>query len=297
MNPDKAKSALDKVVRIVSILAVVAILFAAWFSIQFAKSKTKKEFDKRQIYFDAIYSQFNNEWAQDSIWNQGEIERNQYQASQVIDRKPFNYIVNTTLEMEQFNDQFNVKSLNTERPDLYSVMKFNVATSGNENGSIPHSMASMFFLKNNPLVLHKKTFTSFDQSGNTFKSWMNTKSILSMSYDSYWDYEGIGKKIFSKDLLLEDQLIYTLRALKFSDTLNFKVDILENQSTNKLGKLTVYHALLGVSTVENNLWLVKIQLDANKQNDYYFEKKYPNQMVKMRSWDGRSLQLISTAHQ
>ena len=45
MNIDKAKSSLDKVLRVVSILSIVAILFAVWFSIQFAKSKTKKEFD------------------------------------------------------------------------------------------------------------------------------------------------------------------------------------------------------------------------------------------------------------
>ena len=43
MNIDKAKSSLDKVLRVVSILSIVAILFAVWFSIQFAKSKTKKE--------------------------------------------------------------------------------------------------------------------------------------------------------------------------------------------------------------------------------------------------------------
>ncbi len=292
MNIDKAKSSLDKVLRVVSILSIVAILFAVWFSIRFAKSKTKKEFDQRQIYFNESYAKFNVNWAKNDFWAKNNLDQHEYVCEQIIDQKNVKYNLLVQINKEKFNDQFNVKSKNLERPDLYEVVKYSTTQITATMPTIPVFSTHQYFLNTNPLVLHKYQLNASTLEGNTSKSMFNTKSILTVNYDSYFDYEGIGKKVLPKDVLLEDQLPYSLRALLFSDTLKVKLNILENQTTVNVGDLRVYHATVEVKAQDETTWTVAVALDSNKTNTYVFQKAYPNTLMKMHTWDGRSMTLI-----
>jgi hypothetical protein len=120
----------------------------------------------------------------------------------------------------------------------------------------------------------------------------NTKSNLTLNYDSYLDYEGIGEKLLPKDVLVADQLPYTLRALLFSDTLNVRMDILENQAIPAVGDLRVYHAVISVSASDAKTWTVHVMLDKQKENTYVFEKEYPNTLISMHTWDGNTMQIV-----
>ena len=66
---EKAKRVLDNSTKVIAGIGVIAVLFAIWFSIQFAKSKTKKEFDSRQTYFNAIHQNFNKTWSENAYWD------------------------------------------------------------------------------------------------------------------------------------------------------------------------------------------------------------------------------------
>lgn len=292
MNIDKAKSSLDKVLRVVSILSIVAILFAVWFSIQFAKSKTKKEFDQRQIYFNETHRKFNVNWANHEYWKNNISDEHVYECSEIVNKEQVKYQLIVKLNKEQFNDQFNVKTKNTARPDLYEVVKYTTKQIATINPNIPIYAVHQYFLNSNALVLHKYNYNGITENGNCSKSMFNTKSILTMNYDSYLDYEGIGKKMIPKDVLVADQLPYTLRALLFSDTLNVRMDILENQAIPAVGDLRVYHAVISVSASDAKTWTVQVMLDKQKENTYVFEKEYPNTLIRMQSWDGKTMQLV-----
>jgi hypothetical protein len=292
MNIDKAKSSLDKVLRVVSILSIVAILFAVWFSIQFAKSKTKKEFDQRQIYFNETHSKFNVNWANHDYWKNNKTDEHIYECSSILNKEQVTYQLIVQLNKEQFNDQFNVKTKNTARPDLYEVVKYTTKQIATTNPRMPMYAVHQYFLNSNALVLHKYNYNGISENGNCSKSMFNTKSILTLNYDSYIDYEGIGKKVLPKDILVADQLPYSLRALLFSDTLKVKMDILENQASPVVGDLRVYHAVVSVSASDTNTWTVQVMLDKQKQNSYVFEKAYPNTLISMQTWDGNTMQIV-----
>jgi hypothetical protein len=157
---------------------------------------------------------------------------------------------------------------------------------------MPMYAVHQYFLNTNTLVLHKYNFNGISENGNCSKSMFNTKSILTLNYDSYIDYEGIGKKVLPKDILVADQLPYSLRALLFSDTLKVKMDILENQAIPALGDLRVYHAFIRVSASDAKTWTVQVMLDKQKENTYVFEKAYPNTLISMHTWDGNTMQLV-----
>jgi hypothetical protein len=292
MNIDKAKSSLDKVLRVVSILSIVAILFAVWFSIQFAKSKTKKEFDQRQIYFNETHRKFNVNWANHEYWKNNISDEHVYECSEIVNKEQVKYQLIVKLNKEQFNDQFNVKTKNTARPDLYEVVKYTTKQIATTNPNIPIYAVHQYFLNSNALVLHKYNYNGISENGNCSKSMFNTKSNLTLNYDSYLDYEGIGEKLLPKDVLVADQLPYTLRALLFSDTLNVRMDIIENQAIPAVGDLSVYHAVISVSASDSKTWTVKVMLDKQKENTYVFEKEYPNTLISMQSWDGKTMQLV-----
>lgn len=295
MIPPKLRKTANFIVKLFSVLGIIALLFAVWFSIRFAKSKTKKQLENYQVYFNEIHANFNKDWAKNAYWDKNKIELSTYKITGLWDEKFYARKTAISVSKELFNDQYNVRTESYERPDLYEVMKVNEFRRQGGDPCPYNLMASLFFLQKNPLILHKMTVSSQDCSGTTFKSYANTKSILKMNYNSYYDQEGVGEKVLPKDILLEDQLIFTLRSLKFREGLDFSTHILESQINNRVGDLLIYKAKIHVFNEEmlsdKSCWKVMVQLDSVKRNIYYFDKVYPNQLVKSIAWDGRTLQL------
>lgn len=266
---EKAKKVLDNSTKVVAIIGIVAILFAVWFSIKFAKSKTKQEFDNRQTYFNDVHQYFNTNWANNAYWDSVGIESKTY----VSEHETFTY----SIRKETFNDQFNVKTSTTARPDLYKVLNASIVKI---DTSKTNRQAQLATLCMNPLVLHKYTVSTHDTWGITHKSFFNLKSVITLKYDSYKDKEGIDSKVLPKDVLLEDQLPICLRALKFNDSSKFSVKVLESQLNPGLGPLKIYNAAVSMQSENENEMNVEVKLDDKMIYNFIFEKKYPNALVR-----------------
>lgn len=271
---EKAKKNLDKAVKIVAVLGIAAIAFAIWFSIQFAKSKTKEEFDKRQTYFNDIHTNFIKDWALNAYWDSLKSENSVYVNEQT------SHEITIKVQKETFNDQFNVKSDVLERPDLYKVLNYSI------NQSFADSLlnANMIYLCMNPLVLHKMTSVCIDKSGQTFKSYFNNKSVITMKYNSYRDKEGEGEKVFEKDVMLLEQLPFSLRSLDFEQAKDFKLKVLEPQIASGIGKFKT--SLVDVKIEkQSSQYAVNVVFSKDSICSYVFEKNYPNKLLSFKIFD------------
>ena len=237
---------------------------------------------------------FNKEWANNKFWYDGLAEVAVYQAQRKIYNKVRDFEYTYITVAEDFNKEFTVKTDDYSRKDLYKVMKINAFCNIQTDNYPYHFLTSMFFNFNSPWAITKMTNGSQEWCGNTFKEYLANGKNIVLTYHSYWDNEGDGKKEMESNILFEDQLNYTLRSLNFKAALNFEAKLLESQISSKVGKLKTYNATFlveeGATDIENTpSWKVTVKLDADKQNTYHIGKAYPNVMLKQQTWDGRKL--------
>lgn len=244
----------------------------------------------------ALSAHFEAAWADSLYWDDGKAEVAHYSAKRNIYKKDRTYELTLITVSEDFNEKFRVKTDDYEREDLYKVMKLNWFADIPTDNYPYHFLNSFFFKRSNPVLLHKATLSSQEWCGNTFKEFMQSGDGYSLTYSSYWDNEGTGQRQVSAraDLLFEDQLVYSLRALKFGKLPRFSTDVLSSQISNKVGQQTVYKADFSV-TDSDSLWTVTVQLDPDKRNTYQFEKLYPNMLRSLQTWDGQDLKLLRTS--
>ncbi|CAN5356148.1 hypothetical protein BH23BAC1_BH23BAC1_46070 [soil metagenome] len=240
---------------------------------------------------------FNSKWAANKLWDDGNAEVAKYDAQRIIYGKPRHFEYIYILVKEDFNEEFNVKTDDYDRNDLFNVMKVNQFARIETENYPYHLLSCLFYKRNIPASLHKATISSQEWCGNTFKVFNNNETGYEYKYNSYWDGQGEGNYNLPEKILFEDQLSYTFRALNFRDELQFNYDIVESQITNKANEPQIYNATIEISDNslgENNTWLVSVKLDNEKVNEYTFEKEYPNLLVSQKTWDGRNMQLKST---
>lgn len=257
------KKVLENSTKIISITAIALVVFAAWFAINFAKSKTKKEFDARQTYFNDVHQHFHKDWAKNAYWDSLKAESFQYSNGETL--------LNIRFQKQVFNDQFNVPTINTERPDLYDVIQMQLRVQKEDT----QSAATLDFLRMNTLVLHKASIANVNPQSISHKAYSNTQGIISVAYNSALDYEGIGQKVLVKDVFLQEQLPYVLRSIVSSDTSRFKVNILEPQTIDGAGKFTF--SLAELQVIDSTATDYTVALRMNKEEFLYrFESRYPN---------------------
>ncbi len=246
---------------------------------------------------------FNTDWAMDARWEQGTAEVAKYQAQRTIYQKSRDFEYTLILVKETFNAEFNVKTDDYQRDDLYDVMKVNKFARIPTDNYPYHYMTSVFFRRDQPATLHKLVNTSQEWCGTTAKYFLNKGRSYSFGYNSYWDGQGIGETTVDGGILFEDQLSYSLRALSFADGLSFSAQIAESQVSSKASVPIIYEATFTVSRAADFqldtdyalgdalVWQVRVQLDQDKTNDYWFSGEYPNVMLRQTTWDGQQLQL------
>lgn len=271
---EKAKKNLDKAVKFVAILGIAAIGFAIWFSIQFAKSKTKQEFDKRQTYFNDIHTNFMKDWALNAYWDSLRVENSVYLNEQNSNE------ISVSISKQTFNDQFNVKSDVLERPDLYKILNYSIK----QTIADTTLNANMIYLCMNPLVLHKMTVVAIDSMGHTFKSYFNNKSVITLKYDSYKDKEGIGEKVFEKDVMMFEQLPFSLRSIDFENAKEFKLKVVEPQLASGIGKFKTKLVDVKVNKLDDK-YSVNVEFSKDSICNYVFEKSYPNKLITFKVFD------------
>ncbi len=284
--------------KIIAFLGIMGIAFAFYFQASNASDRGKR-LRTKATQFEQLTPYFTMEWAENNLWDDGKGEVATYAATRTVYGKPRNFDYTYISVKEVFNNEFHTKTDDDKRNDLYDVIKVN-AFCRIETMKYPyHYLTSSFFIRKNPFMLHKFATSSQEWCGTTYKEIDLNQGILQMTYHSYWDKEGTGEYSFGRNLLLEDQLIYSLRSLKFSNGLNFEGNVLESQVSSKIGKLAVYKSNFTVSDAgtqrvrnkEYACWKVSVRLAADKVNEYYFEKTYPNICVKQTTWDARNMEL------
>ncbi|MGW8122537.1 hypothetical protein ACV07N_07730 [Roseivirga echinicomitans] len=238
---------------------------------------------------------FNQDWAMDKLWEDGLAEVAHYKAELTIYGKPRTFDQVFLTVKEEFNKEWNVKTDDYERDDLFSVMKVNKFARIETDNYPYHYLSSLFYKRNQPDQLYKMTHTGQEWCGNTFKQFLLEGANYKYDYNSYFDGTGDGEmEISGTDFLWEDQLSYALRALKFEDGLTFNARLVEAQINTKVRKPTIYNAQFSVMD-KNDRWQVEVKLDAEKTNIYHFGKEYPNLLHSQLTWNGYKLELDSVS--
>jgi hypothetical protein len=240
----------------------------------------------------------NTQWASDTLWDDGLAEVAQYHAERTIYGKVRDFEYTHILVKETFNKEYEVKTDDYSRADLFPVMKINKFARIPTQKYPYHFLTSLFYKREEPAVLHKMTHSSQEWCGNTFKLFQHLSNNYHYLFSSYWDGQGNGRIKLRENIWFEDGLSYTLRALNFTEGLQFEQPVMESQVSNKAGRPAIYEARFAVSQDEVSIngqarqsWQVVVQLDEEKTNTYWFAQEYPNVLLKQESWDGRNLDL------
>ena len=246
-----------------------------------------------------VMPHFDESWAMNKYWEDGLAEVATYEAERVVYKKKRSFDYTLITVKEEFNQEFNVKTDDYQRADLFPVMKVNEFCAIPADNYPYHYLTSLFFRRDQPVALYKLTSSSQEWCGNTFKTIVDDGVNLKESYNSYWDQQGLGSRDLRRDVLLEDALPYSLRALRYEQKPAFDVVVMDLQQTSKASEPIYYQAHL--TTTESPAaeaaepaWRVALQLAPDKQNVYWFAKAYPNVLLRQTTWDGRTLQLKGT---
>ncbi|MBT9395157.1 hypothetical protein KLP40_18460 [Hymenobacter sp. NST-14] len=239
---------------------------------------------------------FHQDWAMDKVWEDGLAEVATYDAERVVygEVRRFEYTLITV--KEEFNQQFNTKTDDYQRKDLFPVMKVNQFCSIPTENYPYHFLTSVFFRRDQPVQLLKLTTSSQEWCGNTFKAITDDGLQYQQTYNSYWDGEGVGRRALPRDVLFEDALPYTLRALRFETKPDFQARIYGLQQTSRAAAPELYSAQVSVveappADAPEPAWQVRVRLAEQKENVYWFAKAYPNVLLRQTTWDGRNLWL------
>jgi hypothetical protein len=247
---------------------------------------------------------FNQQWAKNEMWDQGEAEVAKYDAQRVVYGKVRNFEYVYILVKETFNREFKVKTDTYDRDDLFEVMKINKFCRIPTDNYPYHYLTSIFYKREQPSTVYKLTNTSQEWCGNTSKYFLDQGRRYEFGYNSYWDGQGIGKMKVDGNIMFEDQLSHSLRALNFREGLTFQQRVAESQVNSKATEPKIYNATFSVSQDNalslstdydmgklEEVWKVEVQLEEGKTNTYWFGGSYPNILLKQDSWDGRKLAL------
>ncbi len=245
-----------------------------------------------------VMTYLNPEWAANTLWDDGLAEVAQYNAQRPVYGKVRNFEYTYILVKEDFNKEYEVKTDDYSRDDLFPVMKVNKFASIQTEKYPYHFLTSLFYKREEPAILHKMTHSSQEWCGNTFKLFQHLGNNYHYLFSSYWDGQGNGRLKYGDKMWFEDGLSYTLRALNFAEGMQFELPLLESQVSNKANKPTIYEARFTVSQDEITIngeaqpaWSVVVKLDDEKTNTYWFAQEYPNLLLKQESWNARNLLL------
>lgn len=248
----------------------------------------------------SVLPHFNQKWAMHKLWEDGMAEVATYEAERTIYKKNRTFELTQITVKEDFNQEFNVKTDDYRRTDLFPVMK-NVQFCQIPTDHYPyHYSTTLFFRRDQPVALYRMTSSSQEWCGNTFKAIVDDGVNFEETYNSYWDKQGVGSRGLRRDVFLEDALPYTLRALRFEQKPAFELTVLGLQQTNQVKPPEYYAARLATTAEKDSAtaeptWRVAVTLAPGKENVYWFAQKYPNILLRQTTWDGRSLRLKRTS--
>lgn len=285
------------IAKVIAVLGVVGIAFAFYFQASNSADRGKN-LRTKATQFEQLVPYFNLDWAKNELWDKGYTEEVLYRAKDSVDGKLQEFKLTCITKKDLFNDQYHVKTSDSTRNDLYEVMDVRELKTLPTKPYASNYMSNCIIIRMNPFMLHKYISTAQEPDGTTFKEIDLNNGVLQMTYHSHRDGEGTGDQSFGRNLILEDQLMYSLRSLKFADGLKFEGNVLESQANGKIGQLQAYRSFFAVKDAAQTkvgdttyaCWQVDVKLGGTgRMNSYYFQKDYPNLCVKRSTWDNRNL--------
>ncbi|WP_324670855.1 hypothetical protein [Hymenobacter sp. GOD-10R] len=239
---------------------------------------------------------FNAQWAMDKFWEDSLTEVATYAVEQTVGNKPQQFDCTILTVKEEFSMEYNVKSTDHKRKDLFPVIKVNQLYSL-PTASLPrHCLTSLFFRRDQPVPLYKLTTSAQDGEGATFKAITDDGLQYVEAYNSSQNQPGVGQRQMRHDILFEEALPYTLRTLRFGRKPAFGATICAAQPLDSCHAPVYYTAQIRVADglvadTPEPAWRVVVALADKKENVYWFAKKYPNVMLRQNTWDGRRMTL------
>lgn len=245
----------------------------------------------------------NMDWAKNRLWDDGKAEVAIYEAERVVYGKPRQFEYVYVLVKEAFNEQYQVKTDDYERDDLYEVMKVNKFCRIETLAYPYHYLTSVFYKREAPGTVHKLTNTSQEWCGNTAKSFLEKKNHYLFEYMSYWDGEGNGSAKVNKGPWFEDQLSYTLRTLKFEEGLQFTVDLYPMQISSRATVPEPETATISITRADtteiaslnpeliSDPWKIRIDRQQGTDLAFWINGGGENTLLRMEASDGRKLRL------
>ena len=241
------------------------------------------------------------DWGKNPIWDDGLAEVAVYRAERPVYGKTRTYGSVLITVKEDFNAAFHTKADPPyDAKQLIPILKMNRVSEIRTENYPYRYLTSIFVQRENALRLVKMTVGSQEWCGNTFKEVKTWGGKPELIYHSYWDGQGDGSYPldWGPDVLLEDQLPLSLRGLPFSNGYRMACRLLPTQITNKAEKPKIIPATVRVAGQDEitvpagaiSCWRVDVMFQ-DAQQTYWFEKDFPNILVRFQSSDGRSLML------
>lgn len=235
-------------------------------------------------------------WPMNPLWEDGRAEVALYEAEQLVKDETRRFIYTQVTAKEEFNQQYNVRTDSLQRNDVFPVMRVGQLYSIPGTAYPQHYQTSLFFRRDQPVVLHKLTASVQEWEGSVFKLIVDDGLQYQQAYTSYHDGQGSGQRVLRRNVLFEDALPYTLRSLDFARRPSFAAAVYELQQTNQASSPALYQARVQVEDGTTNdtpqpAWRVRVALTDSRQNVYWFAKAYPNILLRCTSWHGSTLRL------
>jgi hypothetical protein len=240
------------------------------------------------------------EWGKNSLWDDGKAEVARYDAERIIYGKRRQYEAVLIVVKEDFNKAFYAKADYPEKVETLPVIKLNIVQEIPTTNYDYRFLTSVFVNRSDVFAPLKATMGSQEWCGNTFKEFKTWGGKTELVYHTYWDNEGDGSLAlnFVDGYILEDQIPVAFRSLSFAQGLAFKTKMLPSLISSKLGKpelIDMEVNIVGDEKIQTksgkfDVWKLEIRAEG-KTSTYWFEKTFPNTLVRMEKPDGQTFML------
>ena len=235
-------------------------------------------------------------WGKDGLWSDGRAEVAVYDAEAMVDGKARAFKEHLiTLREEVRVAQKPVRTFKLNQVQNWELENY------------PQSVLASVVVKEDAVErVVKMTVATQDWNGNTIKSYNG--DMEGNGGTLRWDVAGTTEAgsadiAVEREDYFEEQLPLSLRARPFKDGFEKNVRLFDAQTGKTGGAPMVTEATLNVAagaTVRGRVgsipcWTVTINRKGGKTDTYWFEKKYPNLLIKMETADGRKRMLAGRA--
>jgi hypothetical protein len=287
--------------RVVAFVAfAVLVLLAASMSID-------RESVARMLHLrpsaSSVEAHFDHSWASDPSWDDGLCEVSTYDALRVENGAPRSYEVTIRIAKKKIDSRLLVETESSDRRGIIPVLELSAVELSAGRGTDSRSLTSAVVRCDDPLQLVKVTSGVQDWGGNTFKELVVHRDRAELTYFSYLEGVGDGRREFAwrDGDLISEQLPLALRGLRFKQGLSLNVRILPEIAGRDAPRARPVPARIVVDGREaiaaagglTDTWRVSVERNGGWTDILWFDAAPPGGLVRWYRADGLELNLVS----